>query len=78
MGKKRLIHQCWETKHPFYFMDSGYVGNYKSLLAARYYRNAVLGSATEDMFYLRDSTGVRNCTLTGLEGTLNPPGVFDL
>jgi hypothetical protein len=30
MGKKRLIHQCWETKHPFYFMDSGYVGNYKS------------------------------------------------
>jgi len=58
--------------------DIIYVGNYKSLLAARYYRNAVLGSATEDMFYLRDSTGVRNCTLTGLEGTLNPPGVFDL
>lgn len=30
MGKKRLIHRCWETAHPFYYMDSGYVGNYKS------------------------------------------------
>lgn len=30
MGKKQLIYQCWETHHPFYFMDSGYVGNYKS------------------------------------------------
>lgn len=30
MGKKRLIHWCWENKHTFYYMDSGYVGNYKS------------------------------------------------
>ena len=30
MGKKRLIHECWEKKHTFYYMDSGYVGNYKS------------------------------------------------
>jgi hypothetical protein len=30
MGKKRLIHKCWERKHTFYYMDSGYVGNYKS------------------------------------------------
>ena len=52
--------------------DIIYTGNYKSLLAARYYRNAVLGSSGEDMFYCRDSTGVRNCTLTGLAGTLNP------
>jgi hypothetical protein len=53
-------------------------GNYKSLLAGRYYRNAILGSASEDMFYLRDATGVRNCTLTGLSGILNPANVFDL
>jgi hypothetical protein len=53
--------------------DIIYTGNYKSLLAARYYRNAVLGSAGEDMFYCRDATGVRNCTLTGLEGVLLPP-----
>lgn len=59
--------------------DIIYTGNYKSLLEARYYRNAVLGcQTTEDMFYCRDATGVRNCTLTGLESTLNPPVAFDL
>jgi hypothetical protein len=30
MGKRKLIKQCWEDKHTFYYMDSGYVGNYKS------------------------------------------------
>jgi hypothetical protein len=59
--------------------DIIYTGNYKSLLAARYYRNAVLGCAeTEDMFYVRDATGIRNCTLKGLDSTLNPPAAFDL
>jgi hypothetical protein len=58
--------------------DIIYTGNYKSLFAARYYRNAVLGSQGEDMFYCRDATGVRNCTLTGLSGTLNPPNVADI
>ena len=58
--------------------DIVYTGNYKSLLAARYYRNAVLGSSGEDMFYCRDATGVRNCTLTGLSGVLNPPTVADI
>jgi hypothetical protein len=58
--------------------DIIYTGNYRSLLAARYYRNAVLGSQGEDMFYCRDATGVRNCTLTGLTGALNPPNVNDI
>ena len=58
--------------------DLIYTGNYKSLLAARYYRNAVLGSETEDMFYMRDATGLRNCTVQGLSGVLNPPIAFDL
>jgi hypothetical protein len=59
--------------------DIIYTGNYKSLLAARYYRNAVLGcQTTEDMFYCRDATGVRNCTLTGLSGSLTPPGIADI
>ena len=54
--------------------DIIYTGNYKSLLAARYYRNAVLGcNESEDMFYVRNATGVRNCTLKGLESTLNAP-----
>jgi hypothetical protein len=30
MGKRKLIKQCWENNHTFYYMDSGYVGNYKS------------------------------------------------
>ena len=30
MGKRKLIHWCWKNKHTFYYMDSGYVGNYKS------------------------------------------------
>jgi hypothetical protein len=59
--------------------DIIYTGNYKSLLEARYYRNRVLGcSETEDMFYVRDTTGIRNCTLKGLESELNPPVAFDL
>ena len=59
--------------------DIVYVGNYKSLFAARYYRNAVLGcNDTEDMFYVRNGTGIRNCTLKGIEAELNPPGAFDL
>ena len=59
--------------------DVRYAGNYKSLLEARYYRNYVLGcTESEDMFYVRNATGVRNCTLKGLDSTLNPPAAFDL
>jgi hypothetical protein len=58
--------------------DLIYTGNYKSLLSARYYKNSVLGSSSEDMFYVRDATGVRNLTIAGLEGSLNPPATFEL
>ena len=30
MGKHKLIKWCWKNNHTFYYMDSGYVGNYKS------------------------------------------------
>ena len=50
--------------------DLEYPGNYKSALAGRYYANAVIGSHLEDMFYVRDTTGIRNMTLKGLAGTL--------
>ena len=50
--------------------DLRYGGNYKSIRAARYYRNAVLGSAGEDMFYVRDTVSIRNMTMDGLVGTL--------
>jgi len=50
--------------------DLLYTGNYKSVLAARQYANSVTGSQLEDMFYVRDTCGIRNITLKGLEGTL--------
>ena len=60
-------------------LDMLYEGsNYNTIQSARYYVNSVLGSQSDDMFYLRDTTGLRNCTIEGLDGNLNPPGVFQL
>jgi hypothetical protein len=56
--------------------DVKFDGNYATLLAGRYYANSVNGSKTDDLFWVRDTTGLRNCTTDGLTGTLNPPGVF--
>ena len=61
-----------------YAYDLRYPGNYKTLLASRRYANSVTGSQLDDIFYVRDTTGLRNCTIEGLKGVLNPPGVFDL
>ena len=58
--------------------DIQYSGNYATLQAARRYTNAVNGSQLDDLFYFRDTTGMRNLTTKGLKGTLNPPGVYDL
>ena len=58
--------------------DIIYTGNYKSIWAARKFRNLRLGSATEDMFYCRNATGVKDCTTKGLSGTLNPPISYEL
>ena len=59
-------------------IDLQYSGNHRTLLAARRWTNAALGSQLDDMFYMRDTTGLRNCTTEGLEGTLRPPQVFEL
>ena len=58
--------------------DTKYSGNYATLLSAQRYANAFNGSATSDLFYVRDSTGLRDMTTGGLSGVLNPPGVFEL
>jgi len=58
--------------------DIYWTGNYKSLYEARRYTNTVQGSELDDMFYCRNSTGVRDMTTKGLNGTLNPPNVFEL
>ena len=47
-------------------------GNYHTLLAAERYVNSVNGSQTGDLFRLRDTTGVRLMTVTGLEGETTP------
>ena len=56
--------------------DLQYPGNYESRMAARYYANAVTGSLEEDMYYLRNGTGLRNQTLQGLTGDLLAPNEY--
>jgi len=51
--------------------DLVYTGNYATLKAATLYINAVNGSTAQNMFYLRNGTGLRNCTVQGLTGTLS-------
>jgi len=58
--------------------DLKYTGNHRTLLEARRYVNAVNGSQLEDLFYMRDVTGLRNMTVDGLSGTLQPPGIYEL
>jgi hypothetical protein len=56
--------------------DIKYPGNYRALLSSRYYANAVIGSLEEDMYYLRDGTGIRDQTLEGLTGDLLAPNEY--
>ena len=51
-------------------------GCYKTRLAARYYINSVKGSQEEDMYYLRNATGLRLQTLDGLNGDLGPANAY--
>lgn len=48
--------------------DLIYTGNYRSILAAKGYTHAVKGSKLSDMFYMRNGTGLRNCSVKGLDG----------
>ena len=50
--------------------DLQYTGNYMSLKGAKWYVKSVQGSTTSDMFYMRNATGLRNCTVQGLTGAL--------
>ena len=58
--------------------DTKYTGNYATLLSAEKFTNSVNGSSTANLFYMRDTTGLRDMTTGGLGGVLNPPGVFEL
>lgn len=56
--------------------DLNFIGNYKSIRAAVQYVNAVDGSEMENMFFVGNGTGLRNCTMTGLTGTLGPVNAY--
>jgi hypothetical protein len=58
--------------------DIKYSGNHRTLFAARRFTNGGSGSANDNIFFMRDITGLRNMTTEGLIGSLNPPGVYDL
>lgn len=53
--------------------DIGYVGNWKTIEAANYFLCASDYDVNkiQNMFLLRDGTGLRNMTFTGLSGTLS-------
>ena len=53
-----------------FIYDLIYPGNYRTLYAGLYYGNSVNGSTLENMYLLRDATGIRNQTVGGLSGTL--------
>ena len=57
--------------------DVQYPGNYKSIRAAILYNNAVKGSALSDMFYVRNGSGIRNMTTSGLNGYLTSANSFN-
>jgi hypothetical protein len=56
--------------------DIIYTGNYETLMAGLYYTNAVQGSTLENMFLLRNATGLRNMTLIGLNGVLGAENAY--
>ena len=58
--------------------DLLYPGTWKSIEAANYYANAADGArnALQNMFLLRDGTGLRNMTLKGLSGEFTEADAF--
>jgi len=56
--------------------DLQFSGNYRGTRAAELYVNAVIGSEMSDMFRIRNSCGLRNCTLSGLTGDLTAANDF--
>jgi hypothetical protein len=56
--------------------DLQFPGNYKSMRAVELYNNAVTGSTSKNMFQVRNGTGLRNMTLTGITGTLGTANSF--
>ena len=73
----KTINDVWSLLRGI-IRDVTYLGNYGTLVSAKRYASAVNGSQTTNLFYLRDTTGLRDMTTGGLKGVLNPPGVYEL
>ena len=58
--------------------DLKYPGNFESQLTGTYFHNSKNGTDNRlaNMFLMRDGTGLRNCTLSGLSGVLGPLNAF--
>ena len=55
--------------------DLQYTGNYRSLRYAQVLLNSINGSATSNFFLVRNASGIRNMTMTGLTGYLGTASV---
>jgi hypothetical protein len=55
---------------------TGEGSNYATLMAGLMYGNSVTGSVLENMYLLRDGTGIRSMTLGGLTGTLGSANAY--
>jgi len=71
----KCIRDTTEYVNAFVY-DLNYNSNYKALRAATLYNNAVSGSTSENMFLVRNGTGIRNCTMTGLTGYLSNANAY--
>jgi len=56
--------------------DLIYTGNYETLMNGQIYANSVNGSTLYDMFYMRNGSGFRNTTVSGLTGTLGAANTY--
>ena len=56
--------------------DINFTGNYKTRRSVILYNNAVSGSLLSDMFYVRNATGLRNMTTSGLTGSLSTVNAY--
>ena len=56
--------------------DLGLTGNYKATRSAQVYLSAQGGAVANDLFHLRNGTGLRNMTLNGMTGALTLPNTL--
>jgi len=56
--------------------DLQFPGNYKTMRAVELYNNAVSGSTAKNMYQVRNGSGLRNMTLSGITGTLGSANSF--